>query len=61
MKKYKNGIPTHKVIRTRSVVHVNYKKRVNRAGWVSSRIVTRTDLDAKQRYWANIILSGGIK
>lgn len=51
MKKYKNGIPTHRVIKTRSVVIVNSVPRKGTVPKFRDLKVTR-DLDACWEYWS---------
>jgi len=50
MKKYKNGIPTRRVIKTRSVVVVNYVPRKGTVPKFRDLKVSR-DLDACMEYW----------
>jgi hypothetical protein len=50
MKKYKNGIPTRRVIKTRSVVVVNYVPRKGTTPKFRDLKVSR-DLDACMEYW----------
>jgi len=54
MKKYKNGIPTRRVIKTRSVVIVNSVPRKGTVPKFRDLKVSR-DLDACMEYWLKVL------
>jgi len=54
MKKYKHGIPTRRVIKTRSLVLVKCNARKGRAPSFTNLQVTR-DLEACKAYWLKVL------
>ena len=54
VKKYKHGIPTRRVIKTRSVVVVNYVPRKGTVPKFRDLKVSR-DLDACMEYWCKTL------